>query len=108
MNTVKNPSPTASLMESNPQEAWELLAKLEFEGPGGMTGLPVLRPTLSEKDRQTLKVRQTEANIRKMVATGMSGKKISEKLGISLPSIYAIKRKLSSHQAKRQLAKFHG
>jgi hypothetical protein len=55
MKQGSSPSSTVSLMDSNPQEAWALLAKLEFEGPGGMTGLPVLLPTLSDEDRRKMK-----------------------------------------------------
>jgi len=92
-------------MESNPQEAWALLAKLEYEGPGGMTGLPVLRPTLSDDDRRKMKARQFRDNVLQLATAGMTGKQIVGKLHISMPSVSAAKKKLRGRLRKRRLAK---
>jgi hypothetical protein len=81
-------------MESNPQEAWELLAALEFAGPGGMTGLPLLRATLSNEDRRTIKARQIRKNTRRLATARESENQVVGKLNTSVPSVTPTKRKL--------------
>ena len=103
MNEINGSASTVSLMESNPQEAWALLAKLEFEGPGGMTGLPVLRPTLSDEDRRKMRARRTKGNVIRLSASGMTGKQIVGKLHISASPVLAVKKKLRDRLRKRRL-----
>jgi hypothetical protein len=103
MNEIKNSSSTVSLMESNPREAWELLAKLEFEGPGGMTGLPVLRHTLSEEDRRKMNARKTRENVVQLKAASATGKQVVGKLNISTRTVSVIKKKFRARLRKRRL-----
>lgn len=88
------------------------MAKLEFESPGGMTGLPLLRPRLREEERRLLRRRRihgvidekTREQVRRLVAAGRSGRQISKELKITLPSVTSIRKKFISDRKEKNLA----
>lgn len=89
-----------------PRQVWERAAELEFAGPGGFTGLPLLRARSSARSPAT-RARQrasvddrTRQQVRRMVAAGKTGAEISKQLGISLTSVQNLKKKLSAGLAE--------
>ena len=85
-----------------PRQVWERAAEIEFAGPGGFTGLPLLRARSSTKssamrERQRATVdERTWQQVRRMDAAGKTGAEISKQLGISLPSVQNLKKKLTA------------
>jgi DNA-binding CsgD family transcriptional regulator len=98
-----------SLMETNPNEAWDLFARLEFEGPGGMTGLPILRPTRQSDKNYALRTRRvagsiddsTRDKVCEMVSSGLTRAEIAKRLNISLPSVTALRDRLIKIRTNR-------
>ena len=104
---------TLSLMETSPREAWAVLAKLESESPGGMTGLPILRSRLNAEERKSLRRYRTNGiindetreRVRQLVTAGKSGREIAGELRISLPSVTAMRKRVESQIKKRVLVR---